>query len=64
MGTRLSKLDNGQYDGIILAVAGLKRLNLETRIRMPLPPEHSLPAVGQGAIGIECRLDDHHTQHF
>lgn len=64
VGTRLSKLDNGEYDGIILAVAGLKRLNLETRIRMPLPPEHSLPAVGQGAIGIECRLDDHYTQHF
>lgn len=64
VGTRLSKLDNGEYDGIILAAAGLKRLSLETRIRMPLPPEQSLPAVGQGAIGIECRLDDYHTQHF
>ncbi|SPP32020.1 Porphobilinogen deaminase [Arsenophonus endosymbiont of Aleurodicus floccissimus] len=63
VGTRLSKLDNGEYDGIILAAAGLKRLSLETRIRMPLPPEQSLPAVGQGAIGIECRLDDYHTQH-
>lgn len=64
VGTRLSKLDNGEYDGIILAAAGLKRLSLETRIRMPLPPEQSLPAVGQGAIGIECRLDDYHTQYF
>ncbi|MFV9996669.1 MAG: hydroxymethylbilane synthase [Arsenophonus endosymbiont of Dermacentor nuttalli] len=64
VGTRLSKLDNGEYDGIILAVAGLKRLGLETRISKALPPEHLLPAVGQGAIGIECRLDDQHTQHF
>uniref|UniRef100_A0A3B0LZT2 Porphobilinogen deaminase n=1 Tax=Arsenophonus endosymbiont of Trialeurodes vaporariorum TaxID=235567 RepID=A0A3B0LZT2_9GAMM len=64
VGTRLSKLDNGEYDGIILSAAGLKRLSLETRIRMPLPPEQSLPAVGQGAIGIECRPDDYHTQHF
>ncbi len=57
--TRLNKLNNTEYDGIILAAAGLKHLGLETRIRMALPPEHSLPAVGQGAIGIECRLDDH-----
>lgn len=64
VGTRLNKLDNAEYDGIILAVAGLKRLNLERRIRIPLPLEYSLPAVGQAAIGIECRLDDHHTQHF
>ncbi|MDG0798293.1 hydroxymethylbilane synthase [Pectobacterium punjabense] len=58
VGTRLSKLDNGEYDAIILAVAGLKRLGLEERIRSALSPEESLPAVGQGAIGIECRLDD------
>ncbi|KFX01386.1 porphobilinogen deaminase [Pectobacterium betavasculorum] len=58
VGTRLSKLDNGEYDAIILAVAGLKRLGLEERIRCALSPEASLPAVGQGAIGIECRLDD------
>ncbi|QHQ18095.1 hydroxymethylbilane synthase [Pectobacterium parmentieri] len=58
VGTRLSKLDNGEYDAIILAVAGLKRLGLEERIRCALSPEESLPAVGQGAIGIECRLDD------
>jgi hydroxymethylbilane synthase len=57
VGTRLSKLDNGDYDAIILAAAGLKRLGLEARIRA-LPPELSLPAVGQGAVGIECRLDD------
>lgn len=62
VGTRLSKLDNGDYDAIILAVAGLKRLGLESRIRMALPPEVSLPAVGQGAVGIECRLDDEHTR--
>ncbi|MEQ4676612.1 hydroxymethylbilane synthase [Providencia vermicola] len=58
VGTRLSKLDNGEYDAIILAVAGLKRLGLEERIRTALEPEQCLPAVGQGAVGIECRLDD------
>lgn len=62
VGTRLSKLDSGDYDAIILAVAGLKRLGLETRIRTALPPEISLPAVGQGAVGIECRLDDEQTR--
>jgi hydroxymethylbilane synthase len=62
VGTRLSKLDNGDYDAIILAVAGLKRLGLEERIRQALSPEHSLPAVGQGAVGIECRLDDENTR--
>ncbi len=56
--TRLSKLDAGQYDAIILAVAGLKRLGYENRIREAISPEISLPAVGQGAIGIECRADD------
>ncbi len=58
VGTRLSKLDAGEYDAIILAAAGLKRLQLETRIRSVIEPEQSLPAVGQGAVGIECRLDD------
>ncbi|MXP53361.1 hydroxymethylbilane synthase [Pantoea sp. Seng] len=59
VGTRLGKLDAGEYDAIILAAAGLKRLNLEDRIRQAMPAEISLPAVGQGAVGIECRLDDH-----
>lgn len=58
VGTRLSKLDNGEYDAIILAAAGLRRLGLEGRIRARLSVQQSLPAVGQGAIGIECRLDD------
>ena len=58
VGTRLSKLDAGEYDAIILAAAGLKRLGLESRIRSTLTAEVSLPAVGQGAVGIECRLDD------
>ncbi|QGY27529.1 hydroxymethylbilane synthase [Pantoea cypripedii] len=58
VGTRLGKLDAGEYDAIILAAAGLKRLGLEERIRLALPAELSLPAVGQGAVGIECRLDD------
>nr|ELR5041466.1 hydroxymethylbilane synthase [Providencia stuartii]ELR5082709.1 hydroxymethylbilane synthase [Providencia stuartii] len=62
VGTRLSKLDNSEYDAIILAVAGLKRLGLEDRIRTALTPEQSLPAVGQGAVGIECRLDDQYTR--
>lgn len=47
VGTRLGKLDNGDYDAIILAVAGLKRTGLEERIRVALPPELSLPAVGR-----------------
>ena len=52
--TRLRKLDEGQYDAIILACAGLIRLGLEHHIRHHLPVEFSLPAVGQGALGIEC----------
>jgi hydroxymethylbilane synthase len=53
--TRLRKLDEGQYDAIILAAAGLKRLGFGARIRTELAPEESLPAVGQGALGIEIR---------
>lgn len=56
--TRLAKLDAGEFDAIVLAAAGLKRLGLEHRIVETLPPETSLPAMGQGAIGIECRSDD------
>jgi len=56
--TRLSKLDNGEFDAIILACAGLKRLGLGDRITCTLDPRESLPAVGQGAVGIECRSDD------
>ncbi|QJR82814.1 hydroxymethylbilane synthase [Alteromonas pelagimontana] len=56
--TRLAKLDNEEYDAIILAAAGLIRLGMEGRIAQELPPEVSLPAVGQGAVGIECRNDD------
>ncbi|HBV20480.1 MAG TPA: hydroxymethylbilane synthase [Nitrosomonas sp.] len=55
--TRLRKLDEGQYAAIILAAAGLKRLELSDRITALLSPEQSLPAVGQGALGIECRED-------
>jgi hydroxymethylbilane synthase len=55
--TRLRKLDEGQYGAIILAAAGLKRLGLAERIAALLTPEESLPAVGQGALGIECRAD-------
>lgn len=55
--TRLDKLDRGDYDAIILACAGLKRLGLGERIRQELGPEIILPAIGQGAIGIECRSD-------
>lgn len=56
--TRLAKLDIGEYDAILLAAAGLKRLGFGHRIRQELPLETSLPAIGQGAIGIECREDD------
>lgn len=58
LNTRLQKLDNGEYDAIILAVAGLHRLNMGDRVHQILPPEVSLHAVGQGALGIECRTND------
>ena len=56
--TRLAKLDNGDYDAIILAAAGLIRLGMQARIVQQLTPDICLPAVGQGAVGIECRNDD------
>ncbi|MCL5254991.1 MAG: hydroxymethylbilane synthase, partial [Gammaproteobacteria bacterium] len=56
--TRLRKLDDGEFGAIILATSGLVRLELEDRIRLRLPAEQSLPANGQGALGIECRSDD------
>ena len=59
--TRLAKLDNGDYDAIILASAGLKRLGFEARIRERLAVVESLPAGGQGAVGIELRAGDEHT---
>jgi len=55
--TRLRKLDDGQYDAIVLAAAGLKRLGLESRIRATFEPRAMLPAAGQGALGIEVRSD-------
>ena len=55
--TRLRKLDEGQYDAIVLAAAGLKRLGLESRIRATFAPTAMLPAAGQGALGIEVRSD-------
>ncbi|WP_436915935.1 hydroxymethylbilane synthase [Acinetobacter gandensis] len=64
VGTRLSKLDAGNYDAIILASAGLKRLGLAERIRHTIQPEFSLPAVGQGALGLECRTDDQSVLDF
>ncbi|MEZ5452654.1 MAG: hydroxymethylbilane synthase [Thiothrix sp.] len=56
--TRLAKLDNGEYDAIILAAAGLIRLEFQSRITAYLSTEQSLPAIGQGAVGIECRRND------
>ncbi|XGB38914.1 MAG: hydroxymethylbilane synthase [Cyanobacteria bacterium LVE1205-1] len=58
LNTRLQKLDGGEYDGLILAVAGLQRLGMGDRVHQVLPPEVSLHAVGQGALGIECRASD------
>ena len=70
--TRLRKLDEGEFDAIILAAAGLIRLGFQERITALISPEQSLPAIGQGAVGIECRQDDarvnqliaplHHTE--
>ena len=56
--TRLGKLDRGDYDAIVLACAGLKRLGMNSRITRALTPEELLPAIGQGVIGIECRIED------
>ncbi|MBD2744800.1 hydroxymethylbilane synthase [Coleofasciculus sp. FACHB-1120] len=58
LNTRLAKLDTGEYDGIILAVAGLHRLGMSDRVHQVIAPEVSLHAVGQGALGIECRAGD------
>lgn len=57
VGTRLGKLDSGEFDAIVLAAAGLLRLKLDERIAQFIPAEVSLPAGGQGAVGIECRED-------
>ena len=58
LNTRLAKLDAGEYDALILAFAGLHRLGMSDRIHQVIPPEVSLHAVGQGALGIECRAGD------
>ena len=62
--TRIRKLDDGEYDAILLAAAGIIRLGLSNRITQLVPHGHLLPAVGQGAIGIECRADDMTTQEL
>lgn len=62
VGTRLRKLDEGQHDAILLACAGLMRLGLAARIRERLDPETFVPAIGQGIVGIECRVGDARTQ--
>jgi len=58
LNTRLAKLDAGEYDALILAVAGLQRLGMGDRVHQVIPAEISLHAVGQGALGIECRTED------
>ncbi len=58
LNTRMAKLDAGEYDALILATAGLQRLGMGDRVHQILPKEVSLHAVGQGALGIECRADD------
>ncbi len=60
--TRLRKLDEGQYDAIVLAAAGLMRLGMEERITERIDVDTCLPAGGQGAVGIECRIDDEQVQ--
>ncbi len=59
--SRLRKLRDGQYDAIVLAAAGLKRLELDNQVCEFLPQDRVLPAIGQGALGLECRTDDHAT---
>jgi hydroxymethylbilane synthase len=62
--TRLKKLDDGEYDAIILACSGLTRLRFENRIKQDLNPDDSLPAVGQGALGIEIKANDHEISNL
>lgn len=62
VGTRLRKLDSGEYDALIMASAGLKRLGLEERIREIISDEISLPSPGQGALGLECLTNDEKTR--
>jgi hydroxymethylbilane synthase len=62
--TRLGKLDAGQFDAVILAAAGLKRLGMSSRIRQFISPDVCLPAVGQGIVGVECRVDDDEINGF
>lgn len=62
--TRLAKLDRGEFDAILLAVAGLIRLEMQDRIRQRIDPSSLLPAVGQGVMGIECRVDDEPTREL
>jgi len=62
--TRLRKLDEGQFDAIILAAAGLKRMGWQERITVYMDPAEFIPAIGQGALAIEARLDDHEVRGF
>ena len=62
--TRIRKLDEGQFDAIILAAAGVKRLGWANRITEVISPETSLPAIGQGAVGIECRIADKYIHNL
>ena len=64
VGSRLQKLDDGAYDSLILAAAGMKRLGMERRIRAFLDVAEILPAIGQGALGIETRSDDAQTEQL
>ena len=62
--TRLKKLDDGEYDAIILACSGLTRLGFDNRIKQDLSPDDSLPAVGQGALGVEIKANDHEISNL
>lgn len=62
--TRLGKLDDGQYDAIILAASGLQRLGFDERIKVAIAPEECLPAIGQGVLGIEIRTDDNELREL
>jgi hydroxymethylbilane synthase len=60
--TRLRKLEGGEFDAIVLAVAGLRRLGLADRVTEALNPEEFVPAISQGALGVECRSEDTRTK--
>jgi hydroxymethylbilane synthase len=62
--TRLEKLDRGEFDGLVMAVAGMARLGLSERLNVVFDPDQCVPAAGQGALAVQCRTDDRQTRQL